>query len=139
MDFRALNTVTIANSFPVPCMGEVLMDLAGAKYFSSLDAAQAFHNIPIKRESQALTAFITAFRTYKFERMLFGLKNAGAMYCCLVKQLLDCLKLDGKVLAYLDDILVTCGQRRSTWKCLTRCWRPTPTLASSLRPRRRSC
>ena len=106
MDFRALNTVTIANSFPVPCMGEVLMDLAGAKYFSSLDAAQAFHNIPIKRESQALTAFITAFRTYKFERMLFGLKNAGAMYCCLVKQLLDCLKLDGKVLAYLDDILV---------------------------------
>ena len=32
------------------------MDLAGAKYFSSLDTAQAFHNIPVKPESQALTA-----------------------------------------------------------------------------------
>ena len=50
-------------------MGEVLMDLAGAKYFSSLDAAQAFHNIPVKRESQALTAFITAFGTYQFQNL----------------------------------------------------------------------
>merc|ERR1712155_82732 len=106
VDFRALNAVTIADSFPVPSMGEVLMDLAGAKYFSSLDAAQAFHNIPIKRESQALTAFITAFGTYQFQRMPFGLKNAGAMYCRLVKELLDRLRLDGQVSAYLDDILV---------------------------------
>ena len=82
------------------------MDLAGAKYFSLLDAAQAFHNIPIKRESQALTAFITAFGTYQFQRMPFGLKNAGAVYCRLVKELLDRLKLDGQVSAYLDDILV---------------------------------
>ena len=106
VDFRALNTVTIADSFPVPCMGELLMDLAGAKYFSSLDAAQAFHNIPVKKESQALTAFITAFGTYQFQRMPFGLKNAGAMYCRLVKQLLDRLQLEGKVSAYLDNILV---------------------------------
>ena len=106
VDFRALNTVTIADSFPVPCMGELLMDLAGAKYFSSLDAAQAFHNIPVKRESQALTAFITAFGTYQFQRVPFGLKNARAMYCWLVKLLLDRLKLDGKVSAYLDHILV---------------------------------
>ena len=39
VNFRALNAVTIADSFPVPSMGEVLMDLAGAKYFSSPDAA----------------------------------------------------------------------------------------------------
>ena len=64
VDFRALNAVTIADSFPVPSMSEVLMDLAGAEYFSSLDAAQAFHNIPVKKESQALTAFITAFGTF---------------------------------------------------------------------------
>merc|ERR1711923_373318 len=106
VDFRALNAVTIADSFPVPSMNEVLMDLAGAEYFSSLDAAQAFHNIPVKKESQALTAFITAFGTFQFQRMPFGLKNAGAMYCRLVKQLLDQLKLEGRVSAYLDDILV---------------------------------
>merc|ERR1712155_247536 len=69
------------------------MDLAGAEYFSSLDAAQAFHNIPVKKESQALTAFITAFGTFQFQRMPFGLKNAGAVYCRLVKRLLDHLKL----------------------------------------------
>ena len=46
MDFRALNSITIDDSFLVPAMGEVLIDLASAKYFSSLDAAQAFQNIP---------------------------------------------------------------------------------------------
>ena len=38
--------------------------------------------------------------------MPFGLRNAGAMYCRLVKQLLDRLKLEKMVSAYLDDILV---------------------------------
>merc|ERR1712131_520932 len=52
VDFRALNAVTIADSFPVPSMGEVLMDLAGAKYFSSLDAAQE-------------SAIVTALRALK--------------------------------------------------------------------------
>ena len=58
------------------------MDLAGAKYFSSLDAAQAFHNIPVKRESQALTAFTTAFGTYQFQRMPFSLKNTKSIFVC---------------------------------------------------------
>ena len=66
MDFRVLNTVTITDSFPISSMGKVLMDLAGATYFSSLDPAQAFHNIPVKPESQALTAFIMAYGTYQF-------------------------------------------------------------------------
>ena len=55
VDFWVLNAVTIADLFPVPAMGEVLMDLAGAKYFPSLTAA-AFHNIPVKQESQVRTS-----------------------------------------------------------------------------------
>ena len=66
VNFRVLNTVTITDSFPIHSMGKVLMDLAGATYFSSLDAAQAFHYIPVKPESQALTAFIMAYGTYQF-------------------------------------------------------------------------
>ena len=96
VDFRALNAVTIADSVPVSSIGEVLMDLAGSKYLSSLDKAQAFHKIP----------GANGIGTYQFIRIPFGLKNAGAMYCRLVKMLLDKLQLSGKVLANLDNILV---------------------------------
>ena len=98
-----MNKETVADSFPVPMMNEVLQNLAGARVFSSLDAAQAFHNIPIKKECRYLTAFLTAWGTFQFERMPFGLKNAGAVYCRLVQMLMDKLRL---VSAYLDDILI---------------------------------
>ena len=80
-DFRALYASTIANSYSIPIMGEVLSNLAGNWIFSSLDALQAFHNIPIKEESQEPTAFILALGTYKFQRMPFGLRNSRAKNC----------------------------------------------------------
>ena len=79
--------------------------LAGSRVFSTLDAAQAYHNVPIEPGSQDLTAFVCLFGLYAFRRMLFGLRNAGAAYCCLVQNLMDTMGCEG-VLAYLDDILL---------------------------------
>ena len=84
---------------------EMLEGLAGSKVFSTLDAAQAYHNVPVDPESQSLTAFICHFGLFLFKRMPFGLKNAGAKYCRIVQSLVDSLEMDG-VLAYLDDLLL---------------------------------
>ena len=46
IDFRGLNNVTVADSFPVPQISTILESLAGSKVFSSLDGAQAYLNIP---------------------------------------------------------------------------------------------
>ena len=73
--------------------------------FSSLDAAQAFHNVPIEEDSQDATAFVCMYGLFKFKRMPFGLKNAGAVYCRLVAQIMDNLGLQS-VAHYLDDILI---------------------------------
>ena len=37
VDYRALNKNTIADSYPLPCIDELLSRLQGAKYFSRLD------------------------------------------------------------------------------------------------------
>ena len=79
--------------------------LAGSRVFSSLDAAQAFHNVPIEEDSQDATAFVCMYGLFKFMRMPFGLKNAGAVYCQLVAQIMDNLGLQS-VAHYLDDILI---------------------------------
>ena len=105
VDYRALNMHTIPDSFPTPRIAEVLEGLAGSKVFSTLDAAQAYHNVPVDQESQSLTAFICHFGLFVFKRMPFGLRNAGAKYCRIVQSLVDSLDVEG-VLAYLDDLLL---------------------------------
>ena len=105
VDYRELNKSTLPDAYPTPCLSHIVESLAGSKVFSSLDAAQAFHNMPIEEESQDATAFVCMYGLFKFKRMPFGLKNAGAVCCQLVAQIMDSLGLQS-VAHYLDDVLI---------------------------------
>ena len=52
VDYRELNKYTIPDSFPTPNLSQVIESLAGSAIFSSLDAAQAFHNVQINEAGQ---------------------------------------------------------------------------------------
>ena len=105
IDYRALNSVTISDSYPIPNIDEVLERLAGSKYFSALDAAAAYHTIPVEKNSRPLLAFITPMGLYQFARMPFGPKNSGAIYARFVDMILQKIR-SPHVAAYIDDILV---------------------------------
>ena len=51
-----------------------------------------------------MTAFIYMYGLFKFNCMLFGLRNARAVYCQLVAQIMANLRLKS-VVHYLDNIL----------------------------------
>ena len=105
VDFRDLNKMTVKDSYPLPNIDSNLDKLRGAKWFSSLDSAGAFHSVLIDPRSRDLTTFVSMYGTYRFCRMPFGLSNSPAAYCRLVQKALDYLP-PGFALAYLDDILV---------------------------------
>ena len=42
-DFRQVNEATIGDSYPLPNITDILDQLGGAKYFSTLDLASGFH------------------------------------------------------------------------------------------------
>ena len=105
VDYRALNDVTIKDTFPLPLLDDCVASLTGNRWFSKLDANAAYWQIGIHPDDRKKTAFITKYGLFEFTRMGFGLCNAPATFSRAIALVLD--RLNWKIaLAFLDDILV---------------------------------
>ena len=76
MDYRKLNAVTKVDVFPLPRIDDSLDLLASTKYFTTLDLAAGYWQVPM--DAQEKTAFSTHSGLYEFKVMPFGLCNAPA-------------------------------------------------------------
>jgi len=47
VDFRKFNHLTISDSFPLPNITDILDQLGNVKYFTTLDLASGYYQIPI--------------------------------------------------------------------------------------------
>ena len=109
VDYRHLNSVTKADTFPLPRIDDLLDQLGKCKYFSTLDMAAGYWQIPDHLESREKTAFVTHRGLYEFRVMPFGLRNAPAAFQRLMEQVLRGLNPEEGpdfVAAYIDDVLI---------------------------------
>lgn len=105
IDYRKINDVTISDKFPMPNIEDLFSKLGKCLYFSTLDLAKGFHQIPIHPDDTHKTAFSTGTGHYEFTRMPFGLKNAPASFQRMMNEVLHDYDYNICVV-YLDDILV---------------------------------
>lgn len=105
VDFRALNNKTRKDCFPLPLIDDQITNLSGNRYFTSLDLASGYYQVPMAEASQPLTAFVTPDGHYHFKRVPFGLANAPAVFQRVINRMLGSKRFES-ALAYLDDILV---------------------------------
>lgn len=105
IDYRQLNEKTIGDAYPLPNITDILDQLGGSKYFSILDLASGFHQIPMDPSSKAKTAFSTPYAHLEFNRMPFGLKNAPATFQRLMDRVLSGLQ-GIELFVYMDDIVI---------------------------------
>jgi len=80
VDFRALNSVTKFDTYPLPVFDEATSTLHGSKYYSVLDCYSGFWQINIKEEHKEKTGFSVPSGHYEFNRLPFGLSNSPSSF-----------------------------------------------------------
>jgi hypothetical protein len=105
VDFRKLNEITIGDSYPLPNIQDILDKLGRARYFTALDCASGYLQVPIAEEDRHKTAFSTANGHFEFKRMPFGLKSAPSTFQRMMNNVLSEL-IGDRCLVYMDDILI---------------------------------
>ena len=105
VDFRKLNDVTVGDAFPLPNITDILDQLGNSKYFTTLDLASGFHQVPIDPKDSSKTAFSTVYGHYEYLRMPFGLKGAPATFQRLMNSVLTGLQ-GIKCFVYIDDVVI---------------------------------
>ena len=87
----------------MPNIQEKLDKLSKSKYFTLLDLTSGYWQFEMDPEAKKWTAFKSHMGNYEFNRMPFGLCNAGATFQRAMEKLLINLDFAG---AYIDDIMV---------------------------------
>ena len=94
IDFRKLNSLTVKDSHPMPCICETLESLAEAAHFSTFDMNSGFWQIHMDEESKQYTALtLGSMGLYECESILFGLCNIPPTYQRLMQNCLGKLNL----------------------------------------------
>jgi len=105
-DYRALNSMTVKNKYPLPLISELMSQLHGARYFTKLDVRWGFNNICTKPGDEWKVAFRTNRGLFGPLVMFFGMTNSLATFQTMMNDIFQNLIVEGIMVVYLDDILI---------------------------------
>ena len=105
VDFIDLNKACPKDSYPLPCIDQLVDSTAGHQLLSFMDAFSRYNQIKMDEADQEKTSFITSQGLFCYKVMPFGLKNARATYQRLVNHMFR-PQIGRNVEVYIDDMLV---------------------------------
>ena len=119
IDMRLINSLLKQSNYPLPIINNILTSLSKYKYFSSLDFSNAFWQISLPEKYRDILTFSTPFGAYKFNRLIFGLKNSSALFQSMIDSIIEESSLEG-VYAFQDDVIVGANSFKETTEKLTK-------------------
>jgi hypothetical protein len=105
IDYTSLNKTCPKDPFPLPRIDQIVDSTSGCDLLCFLDAYSGFHQIPMSREDEENTAFITVDGLFCYVSMPYGLKNVIPTFVRVMHKTFGDLIRD-LVEVYVDDIIV---------------------------------
>ncbi|MBW0497158.1 hypothetical protein O181_036873 [Austropuccinia psidii MF-1] len=105
-DFRALNTYTVPDMYPIPRIQETLTQLSKSKYITSMDSLRGFHQTFLMPKTKKLLRIITHCGIYEYLRMPFGIKDAPSHYQRMMNTIFPTELSEGWLVIYIDYIII---------------------------------
>ncbi|XP_057296211.1 uncharacterized protein K02A2.6-like [Hydractinia symbiolongicarpus] len=103
LDAREINKAIVRQKYLIPTVDSLIDEIGDSNVFSKIYLREAYAQIELDEESSKLTSFITEEGVYKFNRLIYGINDAGDIFQqCLQSKISD---LHG-VKCISDDIIV---------------------------------
>lgn len=99
-----INPNLVIDDHPLPTIDELFVSLAGGIKFSKIDLRQAYLQLQVKKEDQALLTLNTHRGLYRPTRLMYGVASAPAIWQREMENILQ--DIPG-VTIFLDDIKIT--------------------------------
>ena len=103
--FHKLESIFIEYNYPLPKMDHILENVVGANKISMINGFLVYNQIVVHQDDKEKTAFTMPWGTFMYDKMSFGLMNAGETF----QRAMDLAfvgERDKFVVIYLDDLIV---------------------------------
>ena len=104
-DWRGLNKLTIKDRFEIPNPAQLFDKLGGFKWFTKLDLAQGYHQLPLSEDDRIKSAIVTRYGSYEWNVASFGMTNVPSVFQRVLGNVLF-EYTDTFVVNFFDDILI---------------------------------
>jgi len=101
-DFRELNKRILRKPYPIPNIQDMLLNLEGFQWATSLDLNMGYYHIRLDPTSKELCTIVLPFGKYEYQAIPMGLCNSPDIFQEKMSELMDGLEF---VRTYIDDLL----------------------------------
>jgi len=106
MDYHKLNRQMVKNNYPLPLITELVDNMGSKCVFTKMDLQWGYNNVQVKEGDEWKAAFTTYVGSFEPVVMFFGMTNSPAMFQAMMNEILRDMINEGKVVAFIDDVLV---------------------------------
>ena len=105
VDFRDVNALCVKDAYPAPNVEATLDQLNKAAWYSSVDLAKGYHQVPLSERAKQICSFRCPSGFFRYTRMPFGIMNAPAVF----QRMMDVVLRDIAwkfCMVYVDDVII---------------------------------
>ncbi|MBW0557718.1 hypothetical protein O181_097433 [Austropuccinia psidii MF-1] len=105
-DFRALNTYTVPDRYPIPKIQIALTQISQAVYIATMDSLKGFHQNVVTTRARKCLRIIVHCGVYEYLRIPFGIKNVPSHFQRMINEIFPQELSEGWLIIYMDYIIV---------------------------------